>query len=84
MAGSCLAAYLSQGKFKTVTEIVNEDLTEEQKEKLADEVRKCLTAQNIFTIAEFALRLQSNDLLLEAVVQIVRQFITSDLVMKIM
>ncbi|XP_043472968.1 protein C19orf12 homolog [Leptopilina heterotoma] len=84
VAGSCLAAYLAQNKFKTVPEIFNEDLTDEQKEKLADELRKCLTAQNIFTIVELGLRLQNNDLLMEAIVQIVRQFITSDLALKLM
>lgn len=84
IGGSCLAAYLAQGKYKTVTEIINQDLTEEQKEKLASELRKCLTAQNIFTLVEFALRLQNNALLMDAIVQVVRQFITSDLAMKIM
>lgn len=75
---------MAQGKFKTVPEIINQDLSAEQKEKLADELRKCLTAQNIYTVCEFALRVQSNELLLESIVHIVRQFITSDLAMKIM
>lgn len=37
--GGCTAAYLSQGKFKSVVSIINNDLTFAQRERLANSVR---------------------------------------------
>ncbi|XP_068244252.1 protein C19orf12 homolog isoform X2 [Palaemon carinicauda] len=37
--GGCTAAYLSQGKFKSVVSIINNDLTGAQRESLANSVR---------------------------------------------
>lgn len=49
--GGCTAAYLSQGKFKSVVSIINNDLTFAQRERLANSVRMFLQNRSVEDLA---------------------------------
>ncbi|XP_045608660.1 protein C19orf12 homolog isoform X1 [Procambarus clarkii] len=50
--GGLTAAYLSQGKFKSVAAIIQNDLTPGQKERLANSVRMFLQNRSVGDLAE--------------------------------
>ncbi|XP_014206235.1 protein C19orf12 homolog isoform X2 [Copidosoma floridanum] len=79
LLGTGLASYHAGGKFKSVPEILAQEATPEQKEKLATALRNLLNAQNIFTVLELAATMQNNRLLMEAVSKVIREFFMSDM-----
>lgn len=74
-----MACYHSNGKFKSVPQILMTEASPEQKEKLADAVRNVLTAENIITLVQLAATIQNNRLLLDTIQKVVRDFLTSDM-----
>ncbi|KAJ8688379.1 hypothetical protein QAD02_024174 [Eretmocerus hayati] len=77
--GTALAYFHGNGKFKSVPEILANDATPQQKEKLADAIRNLVTPENIFTIIQFTAALQNNQFLMEQVIKLVRNFLMSDM-----
>ncbi|OXU23870.1 hypothetical protein TSAR_003688 [Trichomalopsis sarcophagae] len=79
LVGTVAACYHSNGKFKSVPEILMTEASPEQKEKLADAVRNVLTAENILTLVQLAATIQNNRMLLDTIQKVVRDFLTSDM-----
>ncbi|KAL7298010.1 hypothetical protein TKK_0009018 [Trichogramma kaykai] len=77
--GTFMSSYHANGKFKSVPEILATEATPAQKEKLAEALKKILTKENIFTLVQLAATIQSDRALLDAIQNVVRQFVTADM-----
>lgn len=79
LLGTFFASYHANGKFKSVPEILLNEATEEQKEKLATAIRNVLSVENIITLVQFATMIQNDRLLMEAIKTVVQNFIMADM-----
>lgn len=75
---------MTHGKFKSVPDIILNDMTDDHREKLASSLRECLTAKNIYTLAEFIVATQTSGSLVPAVILIVKEFLEYELKMKVL
>lgn len=69
----------ASGKFKSVPEILKNEATPEQQERLAHALRNLFSAENILTIAQLIATVESNKFLLDAIGQLVTEFLMSDM-----
>ncbi|XP_068244250.1 protein Nazo-like isoform X1 [Palaemon carinicauda] len=76
--GGCTAAYLSQGKFKSVVSIINNDLTGAQRESLANSVRMFLQNRSVEDLAAASNLLLSPSAKM-VLLQVIIQFVISAL-----
>ncbi|XP_063983483.1 protein C19orf12 homolog [Diachasmimorpha longicaudata] len=72
-------AYKWNGSFRSVPNILLNDLTEVQKNRLATALKRLLTQQNILTAADFALKVATYDSITGLVIPIVRSFLETDM-----
>lgn len=79
LLGTALASFHANGKFKSVPEILNQEATPEQKEKLARAIRNILKAENITILLNLAITLQANDALRDKILKTVLEFLNNDL-----
>lgn len=84
LLGTGIATYLGKGQFKSVPEILYNDLSNEQREDLAAAIRHVVTPQNVMTIAHLVLSFQSNEQLVLMVLNVVRNFLSSEMSMKVL
>ncbi|KAG8034683.1 hypothetical protein G9C98_007759 [Cotesia typhae] len=69
--GGLGASFAMEGKFKSVPEILTNDLTAKQKKEMMDAIRKLLTVENIMTVA----MLITERGVLEALVNLISNFL---------
>ncbi|XP_015598205.1 protein C19orf12 homolog [Cephus cinctus] len=80
--GGCTASYVLRGTFKSVPQIIKEDLTPEQRKKLAASVQELCSTHNIQTALQLALYLKDDKALLLMVIQLIKTFLESELAVK--
>ncbi|XP_012278065.1 protein C19orf12 homolog isoform X2 [Orussus abietinus] len=71
---SFVMASINQGKFRSVADIIKNDLSSDEKEKLAEALRNCLTIRNIVTLQALINNLQSDDALERILEVVVKEF----------
>lgn len=72
--GAGLGYNYSRGRFKSVPQILVEDATLEQKDRLANAILSLLNEMNIVGIAQLSQALQTNRALVQTVIVTVRKF----------
>ncbi|XP_015108595.1 protein C19orf12 homolog [Diachasma alloeum] len=71
-------AYRMNGKFRSVPDVLLNELSKVQKVRLAMAVKSLLTQQNILTVADFALKVATYDSVIGLVIPIVKSFLETD------
>ncbi|XP_031846269.1 protein Nazo [Nomia melanderi] len=79
VVSSCVVGYKSNGKFKSAIHILLYETTPEQKRKLHKEIMKYLNIRHIKTIYDFVRSMTTNQEVMNAVINIIIMFITSEL-----
>ena len=72
---SCVAGYMSRETLQSVPYILCET-TPKEREKLMQLVRDLLISKHIYTLRDFILSINSNEQLIEAIIQIIIMFLS--------
>ena len=72
---SCVAGFMSRGTLRSVPYILSETSPKER-EKLTQLVRDLLISKHIYTLRDFVLSINSNEQLIEAIIQIIIMFLS--------
>ncbi|XP_011314162.1 protein C19orf12 homolog [Fopius arisanus] len=72
-------AYAMNGKFRSVPDVLINELNKAQQLRLALAVKNILTQQNILTIADFALKVATYDSVIGLLIPIVKSFLETDM-----
>ncbi|EFA07338.1 protein C19orf12 homolog [Tribolium castaneum] len=81
-AGGALAAYKSQGKFKSAAYVIMFEMTERDRQRLADavgEVIRSIDASDVITVVTL---LNTNALLRNSALEVLKRFLTNDVGVK--
>ncbi|XP_058804496.1 protein C19orf12 homolog [Phymastichus coffea] len=75
LIGTAAAFSYGHGKFKSVPQVLAQDATPEQREKLAKAIRSILNARNILVVAQFVEAMRTDEKLLQDVKLVIRDFL---------
>ncbi|CAH0550132.1 unnamed protein product [Brassicogethes aeneus] len=81
--GSLSSAKYSQGKFKSVMRVINEDMTREQRQRLSGAVSKVLNSVTAKDVTAVMLILSTNQSLKAAVINEIGTFLKNEMYMSI-
>lgn len=81
LLGTLGASYYANGinNFKSIPEILRDDATPEQREKLVIAIKDIMSAENLYTLTAFVAALSNDVMLKETISQVVREFLRSDM-----
>ncbi|KAK9511615.1 hypothetical protein O3M35_000239 [Rhynocoris fuscipes] len=77
--GGVLALSYFKGKFKSVVSIIQEDLSESQKQKLAEHLERALRDFQITDFAKIVILLRSNEALYMEILKALKFFLENDM-----